>query len=196
MFIPKKYGESQIKRCPWCEGIAITSNSQKVPVCMKHKNNIFENVKCGCGKFLDIMHGKFGSFFTCTDCGIVNMKKALEVNQLKDITKTDAEEKKKSKSINVFHQTARNDDMLDLLSTIKTNKKNEQQIVKDYKIKLQQNIIKEEKIPTLFELLDDDHKSKIKKNNNNQINIEKERFDKNEYNKKETIVSSDELDFM
>src|SRR3989338_2481836 len=107
MFIPKKYGQSQIKTCPWCQGVALTENSQKVPVCLKHKDNYFENVKCSCGKFVDLMNGKFGSFFICINCGIISMKKALEVNQLGAVTKIEKEQK--SKGSQVFHRKASND---------------------------------------------------------------------------------------
>src|SRR3989338_942011 len=195
MFIPKKYGQSQIKTCPWCQGVSLTENYQKVPVCLKHRDNYFENVKCSCGKFIDLMHGKFGSFFTCINCGIISMKKALEVNQLNDITKV--ERNQKNKSNQVFNRKANNDDMLDLLSSIRTNKKSENQIMKECSVKSQQNAVKKEKIPTLFEMLDaDENEKEIKKENKYQMKTEKESFDKNNYNKKEIIVSSDELDFM
>lgn len=59
----------------------MTKNSQEVPVCQRHKDKDLDGLKCACGSYLDIKNGKFGIFFTCMNCGIVNMKKALEINE-------------------------------------------------------------------------------------------------------------------
>jgi hypothetical protein len=80
MRIPKKYGQSQIAKCPFCGMMSTTVNSQKIPTCIKHKESSLDNLKCACGGYLDLKHGKFGPFFTCFKCGIVNMRKALDVN--------------------------------------------------------------------------------------------------------------------
>jgi len=53
-----------------------------VPVCIKHKESELQNLKCACGSYLDMKHGKWGPFFICMNCGPINMRKALEVNQL------------------------------------------------------------------------------------------------------------------
>jgi len=80
MRIPKRYGQSQIAKCPFCGMMSTTVNSQKIPTCVKHKESSLDNLKCACGGYLDLKHGKFGPFFTCFKCGIVNMRKALDVN--------------------------------------------------------------------------------------------------------------------
>ena len=80
MFIPKKYGESRIEKCPFCGEQSLTLNAQKIPVCLKHKENRLQALKCVCGGPLDLRQGKFGAFFTCPMCGAMNMKKALELN--------------------------------------------------------------------------------------------------------------------
>lgn len=60
--------------------MSTTVNAQKIPTCVKHKESSLDNLKCACGGYLDLKHGKFGPFFTCFKCGIVNMRKALDVN--------------------------------------------------------------------------------------------------------------------
>lgn len=83
MYIPKKYGQSKIDRCPFCEKQATSMNKQNVPVCALHKGQVLGNLKCACGSTLDILHGKFGVFFSCMKCGNMNMRKVLELNALK-----------------------------------------------------------------------------------------------------------------
>ena len=83
MFIPKKYGQSKVDKCPFCQKHATAMNSQKVPVCQSHKDEVIDNLRCVCGLELETMHGKFGTFFSCVKCGNINMKKALEFNALK-----------------------------------------------------------------------------------------------------------------
>ncbi len=84
MRIPKKYGQSRIDKCPFCGQQSVTVNSQKVPVCAKHKNSELKNLRCICGEYLDIKHGKYGAFFTCFNCGNMNLKKVLEINRIED----------------------------------------------------------------------------------------------------------------
>ena len=83
MYIPKKYGESKVDKCPFCEKSATIMNSQKVPVCAEHKNETLDDLKCVCGETLDILHGKLGAFFSCMKCGNMNMKKMMEINTIK-----------------------------------------------------------------------------------------------------------------
>lgn len=83
MFIPKKYGESKIDKCPFCRRHATAMNSQKVPVCQSHREEMLDNLKCMCGLELETLHGKFGTFFSCVKCGNMNMKKAMELNVIK-----------------------------------------------------------------------------------------------------------------
>lgn len=82
MFIPKRYGESKVDKCPFCAEQAFTYNAQKIPVCAKHKERRLPPLKCLCGGMLDMRQGKFGAFFTCPLCGALNMRKALEINGL------------------------------------------------------------------------------------------------------------------
>ena len=89
MYILKKYGESKIDSCPFCQKPATTMNGQKVPVCLTHKEESLEGLKCVCGSTLDLLHGKFGVFFSCIKCGSMNLRKVLEINAVK--TKSNAE---------------------------------------------------------------------------------------------------------
>jgi len=91
MYIPKRYGENKIEKCPFCEDsktLPTVVNSQGFSVCLKHKNSILdvENMKCVCGEYLELLNGKFGPFFKCMECGNINLKKAFEFNIIKDIS--------------------------------------------------------------------------------------------------------------
>ena len=83
MYIPKKYGKSKIDSCPFCQKPATIMNGQKVPVCLTHKEESLEGLKCVCGSTLDLLHGKFGVFFSCIKCGSMNLRKVLEINTVK-----------------------------------------------------------------------------------------------------------------
>ena len=83
MFIPKKYGQSKIDLCPFCQKQATAMNSQDIPVCSNHKEEILDNLKCVCGSILEMLHGKFGAFFKCINCGNMNLKKVMEFNTIK-----------------------------------------------------------------------------------------------------------------
>lgn len=107
MYIPKRYGQSKIEKCPFCGKHATTANSQGVPVCAGHKDSTLDNLKCVCGEYLDIRSGKFGAYFNCINCGNMNMRKALEINEtpqeskpriIPDETTSKVEEYKKSQS--------------------------------------------------------------------------------------------------
>ncbi len=89
MYIPKRYGQSKIEKCPFCDKHATTSNSQGVPVCTDHKEELLDGLKCACGEYLEVRSGKFGAYFNCINCGNINMRKALEINE----TRTDAKPK-------------------------------------------------------------------------------------------------------
>jgi len=93
MYIPKRYGQSRQDGCPFCGKLSTTTNSQKIPVCSTHKNSILGDMKCACGEYLDLKNGKFGAFFTCMNCGCISMNKALEFNDVKDISIEEEEEK-------------------------------------------------------------------------------------------------------
>lgn len=81
MRIPKRYGESKVDRCPFCDEQATAVNKQGVPVCRNHTKKELGIMRCVCGEILDIKQGKYGVFFTCMNCGTMNMRKALEINQ-------------------------------------------------------------------------------------------------------------------
>ena len=83
MFIPKKYGQSKVDKCPFCQKQATSMNGQNVPVCSSHKKEVLDNLKCVCGSTLEVLHGKFGAFFSCIKCGNMNLNKVLEINNLK-----------------------------------------------------------------------------------------------------------------
>jgi hypothetical protein len=86
MYIPKRYGQSKVDTCPFCNERSIAVNSQGIPVCLKHKTAILNEMKCVCGKYLDLMTGKFGIFFNCINCGNINPKKVFEINIVKDVS--------------------------------------------------------------------------------------------------------------
>ena len=88
MFIPKKYGHSKVDLCPFCEKHATALNKQKVPVCLGHKEETLDELKCACGSALEMLHGKFGVFFSCMSCGNLSLKKAMEFNTIKPKNKS------------------------------------------------------------------------------------------------------------
>lgn len=96
MYIPKRYGQSQISVCPFCEKRAIVMNQQGVPVCASHKNLELGEMKCICGEVLDLREGKWGPYFFCMRCGNVNFRKGLEYNPQKsgEATKQEPAQKK------------------------------------------------------------------------------------------------------
>ena len=83
MFIPKKYGQSKIDKCPFCQKQATIKNKQGLPVCTDHKQELLDGLKCLCGSNLEMLSGKFGIFFSCFKCGNISLRKALEINDVK-----------------------------------------------------------------------------------------------------------------
>jgi hypothetical protein len=82
MYIPKRYGEYQVERCPFCKKQATSQNDDGVPVCYEHKNSELPELKCMCGSALEMKNGKFGVFFNCITCGNISKNKAYEINNL------------------------------------------------------------------------------------------------------------------
>ena len=39
------------------------------------------NLKCACGSYLESRSGKFGPYFHCINCGNINFRKAMEMNE-------------------------------------------------------------------------------------------------------------------
>ena len=110
MYIPKKYGQSKIDRCPFCKKQATLMNKQNVPVCVSHKNEVLDNLKCACGSTLYIMHGKFGIFFSCIKCGNMNLKKILEFNTATPKIKNENFSQRDEKTQTKKEITVRSDD--------------------------------------------------------------------------------------
>ncbi|MFC1753392.1 hypothetical protein ACFL96_08370 [Thermoproteota archaeon] len=81
MRIPKRYGQSKINKCPFCGIQATFQNPQKIPVCRKHKDFSLSEMRCVCGEPLDLMTGKFGPYFQCMNCGNINFRKGMEMNE-------------------------------------------------------------------------------------------------------------------
>ncbi len=81
-YIPKKYGEYQIKSCPFCNRQATQKNAQGLDVCFQHIKSVFEEIKCTCGSWLEQKVGKFGPYFNCLKCGNINFNKAMEMKAL------------------------------------------------------------------------------------------------------------------
>ncbi|MBI4146849.1 hypothetical protein HY489_05950 [Candidatus Woesearchaeota archaeon] len=79
MRIPKRYGQSRLDKCPFCESQATTTNVQGIPVCSRHTTQQLTNLKCACGMTLDIKKGPYGPFCTCLNCGAINLKKVLSL---------------------------------------------------------------------------------------------------------------------
>jgi endogenous inhibitor of DNA gyrase (YacG/DUF329 family) len=109
MYIPKRYGQSRINNCPFCGKIAVAKNKQSIPVCLAHKDDMLNDLKCVCGEYLDVLEGKWGPYFRCMNCGNINFKKALDMNQdIKSKTnssKSQYESKDESGKINKYSKS-------------------------------------------------------------------------------------------
>jgi len=110
MFIPKKYGQSKVDVCPFCQRQATAMNIQKVPVCMSHKEERLDDLKCVCGSVLEVLHGKFGVFFSCIKCGNMNLRKVLEFNAVKPKMKNEKFSQRNEKTQTKKEITVRSDD--------------------------------------------------------------------------------------
>lgn len=74
----KVIGQYQTPECPFCGKRALSVNSQKVPVCVEHKNKVIPEKRCSCGSWLALLHGKYGPFFNCVKCGNMSYTKGNE----------------------------------------------------------------------------------------------------------------------
>ncbi len=80
MYIPKRYGQSHVDKCPFCGKQASLENKQGVAVCKDHKNSTLD-MKCVCGSWLEIRKGKYGAYGNCIKCGNISLKKVLELTK-------------------------------------------------------------------------------------------------------------------
>jgi hypothetical protein len=97
----KVFGSYKTDICPFCGKAAYAMNKAQLPVCLDHKNTEYPELRCFCGKWLEVRPGKFGTYCNCIKCGNISLSKALE-NQsvLPPIKKTTIEAPKpKSESL-------------------------------------------------------------------------------------------------
>ncbi len=76
------YGTTSLSRCPFCQKTALVKNKLGLNVCKDHTNAEIPDLKCICKESMELKEGKFGPFCICRRCGIMNLKKALEVNKI------------------------------------------------------------------------------------------------------------------
>ncbi len=69
-------------RCPFCGRMATQKNEQGLEVCPTHLQNVLEEIKCTCGRWLEQRTGKFGAYFHCSNCGNINFRKAMEMKEI------------------------------------------------------------------------------------------------------------------
>ena len=72
-----------MSNCVFCGRQAVSKNEQKFPVCVVHKKQAMQDMKCVCGQILSIKESKYGPFFLCFDCGPVSINKAMNMNEVK-----------------------------------------------------------------------------------------------------------------
>ncbi|MBI4150438.1 hypothetical protein HY488_03470 [Candidatus Woesearchaeota archaeon] len=75
----KIYGESQLRRCPFCSNQATIKNPQGIEVCTRHTSTKLQEIRCPCGLVLEPRSGKFGSYFHCDRCGNISARKGMEL---------------------------------------------------------------------------------------------------------------------
>ena len=78
----KKYGEYKRLICPFCSRNATQKNEQGLDVCHLHVKQMMEDIKCTCGKWLELRVSKHGPYFNCLDCGNINFQKGMEIKSL------------------------------------------------------------------------------------------------------------------
>lgn len=99
MYIPKRYGESQVTSCPFCGKQSTAKNKQGVLVCGSHKDTDLEDIKCLCGSWLELRTGKWGPYFNCIKCGNINFKKGLEMRANVKIVAHQTQKKEEVKEV-------------------------------------------------------------------------------------------------
>ena len=109
MRIPKRYGQSKINKCPFCGTQATLQNPQGIPVCRRHKDFTLDDLRCACGDELEPRSGKFGPYFHCMNCGNINFRKGLEMNEGRINRKKEPELKKRKKFEEVKSEARKED---------------------------------------------------------------------------------------
>ena len=77
---------------------------------MSHKEERLDDLKCVCGSVLEVLHGKFGVFFSCIKCGNMNLRKVLEFNTVKPKMKNEKFCKRNEKIQSKKETIVRSDD--------------------------------------------------------------------------------------
>ncbi len=112
MYFRKRYGESRVDSCPFCGRQGVVKNSQGVPVCSAHRDDVLSDLKCACGSYVDVKSGKWGAYASCFKCGNVNLGKVLEVNPVR---KAKVQEKPQQKNPEEKKDVVVRSDELDFL---------------------------------------------------------------------------------
>ncbi len=76
------YGSTDLSGCPVCSKTALAKTKAGISVCKDHVNFEFPDLKCTCKETMILKEGKYGPFCICSRCGIMNLRKALEVNSV------------------------------------------------------------------------------------------------------------------
>jgi hypothetical protein len=74
-----RYGETQTTTCVICQRPATMKNQQGLPSCIHHRTLSLSDLRCVCGKDLEVREGKFGTFFLCLVCGPQSIRRILEL---------------------------------------------------------------------------------------------------------------------
>ncbi|MBI2151165.1 hypothetical protein HYU21_00360 [Candidatus Woesearchaeota archaeon] len=85
-FAKKSYGQYKEVHCTFCEKMATQYTENQLPVCRLHLKGKLDEFKCLCGSWLEQRSGKYGPYFNCIKCGIVNYKKGLEMRKLQPVS--------------------------------------------------------------------------------------------------------------
>ncbi|MBS3124149.1 hypothetical protein J4437_05980 [Candidatus Woesearchaeota archaeon] len=85
-FAKKSYGQYKEVHCTFCEKMATQYTENQLPVCRLHLKGKMEEFKCLCGSWLEQRSGKYGPYFNCIKCGIVNYKKGMEMRKLQPVS--------------------------------------------------------------------------------------------------------------
>ena len=80
----KVYGSYKKITCPFCERNSTQKNEQGLDVCHLHTKQVFPEIKCLCGSWLELRSGKFGAYFNCLKCGNMNYDKAMTIKENTD----------------------------------------------------------------------------------------------------------------